>query len=454
MKRSTKIFAALLGLAAATGSAQAAAMQQPDAKLTHYLSSSGPELSASQISRLRATGMEHAEGVDGTRARLFGSSTYTYLRCFYRTGGNTTQPATNYVWGIDPSSGGYYRVNGTWWSSGVFAWANMFYSDTSQATLNSVCQSTLSGKGIKQSPSMVFAADNSLSFNYTVWSNDGASQGSKINKIVAFGDSLSDNMNMYNESDWKLPNNSSWYIGHFSNGYNWVEYLSQDLNLPLYNWAVGGAAVTTQDLVIHGVVEQTQSWTQYMQKAPNYQPQNTLFTMLIGGNDLINYGSSVDTVIAGEKQALQNILNAGGRNILVLMLPDVSHAPVFKYKTNAATVAAQVVDLNTKLAAMVAGFQAQYGSSLNIRLFDTFSLFNDVLAHPGNYGVTNNTDSCLDINSDSSLNYISSHSARSTCTNADTFVFWDTLHPTTHTHKVLGDKVAAFVGTSFAAKLH
>jgi thermolabile hemolysin len=450
MKFGIRIHAIFLALATIANTALAASQAQPDPKLTHYLSAAGPELTRQQIMQLRAN-HETAASVGGGRSSVLGSSTYTYLRCFYRTGSNPTQPATNYVWGIDPSSGGYYRIYGNWWSGGALAWANMFYSDVSQTTLTSVCQSTLKRKGINQLPAMSFAADNSLSFNYAVWTNDSASQGSKINKIVAFGDSLSDNMNMYNESNWNLPNRNSWYIGHFSNGYNWVEYLAQDLNLPLYDWAVGGAAVTTQDLVIHGVVEQTQSWMQYMQKAPAYQPQNTLFTMLIGGNDLINYGSSVDTVIAGETQALQNILNAGGRNILVLMLPDVSKAPVFKYKTNGATVAAQVVDLNSKLATMVASFRAQYGSSLNIQLFDSYSMFNDLMIHPGSYGVNNTTDACLDINADSSLNYLSSHPARSSCTNPDTFVFWDTLHPTTHTHKLLGDKVAAFAKASFAA---
>ncbi|WP_374352801.1 SGNH/GDSL hydrolase family protein [Chitinimonas sp.] len=446
MEYGTLRFAIPLTLLAAS-LASLAAPAQPDPKLSHYLSANGPELSDQQIKQLRA-GQAQAMGFD-SRVRAMGSSTYTYLRCFYRTGNNPKQPGTNYVWGLDPSSGGYFRIYGSWWSGGLLAWQNMFYSDISQERLQSVCQSTLAAKGIQQPVAMAFAADNSLSFNYTVWSNDSAIQGKRINKIVAFGDSLSDNMNMYNESLWKLPNKNSWYIGHFSNGYNWVEYLAQDLKLPLYNWAVGGAAVTTKDLVIRGVVEQVDSWKQYMQKAPAYQPQNTLFTILIGGNDLINYGSSVDTVMQGETRAVQNLINAGARNILLVKLPDVSHAPVFKYKGNAATVAAQVVDLNRRLDDLVASLKAQYGSSLNIELFDSYALFNDLLARPASYGVSNTSDACLDINADSSLNYLSSHPARSSCSNPDNFVFWDTLHPTTHTHKLLGERAARFVQSNF-----
>jgi thermolabile hemolysin len=230
-----------------------------------------------------------------------------------------------------------------------------------------------------------------------------------------------------------------------------VEYLSSNLNLPLYNWAVGGAGVTTQDLVIPGVVEQEQSWAAYMQKAPNYQVQNTLFTLLIGGNDLVNYNSTVAQVMAGETQTVQALISAGARNILILKLPDVSRAPVFTIKTNGAAVAAEVLDLNNQLTTMVNNFQAQYGSSLKIRLFDTYALFNDVLTNPAKYNVTNTSASCLNINTDSSLNYLESQSPRSICTNPDTFVFWDTLHPTTHTHKVLASSVTSFVQANFGA---
>ena len=358
-------------------------------------------------------------------------------------------PTTSYVWGLDPSSGDYYRINGSWYAGGLLDWENMFYSAVSQSTLQSVCQSTFASKGITGELALLAAADNALSFNYAVWTNDSASQGTGINKIIAFGDSLSDNQNVYNASDWTLPDSNTWFLGRFSNGKNWVEYLAANLNLPLYDWAVGGAGVTTQDLVIPGVVEQVQSWTEYMQKAPNYQPQNTLFTMLIGGNDLVNYNTTVAQVMSGETQAVQTLINAGARNILILTLPDVSKAPVFTIKTNGATVAAEVVDLNNQLTAMVSGLRAQYGSNLNIRLFDTYALFNDVLNNPANYNVTNTSTSCLNINTDSTLNYLETQNPRSTCTNPDTFVFWDTLHPTTHTHKVLAGAVTSFIEANF-----
>jgi thermolabile hemolysin len=385
-----------------------------------------------------------------TSAHAIGSYTYTYLRCFYRVDTSPLKPKTTYVWGIDPSSGGYYRIYGRWWKDGLLSWENMFYSDVSQDRLKSVCQSTLTNYGINRSVALAAAADTSLSLNYTVWTNDTATQAARINKVVAFGDSLSDNQNLYNATQWQLPNRNSWFLGRFSNDRNWIEYLSSNVNLPMYNWAVAGAAAD-QYTVIPGVTQQVDSWITYMQSAPNYQPANTLFTVLVGGNDLVNYGRSVDSIIAAEQQALVKLVNAGARNILLLNLPDVSRAPVFQYRSDGPYVASQVVAFNQKLTQLRDGLQATYGPSLVVRLFDTYTTFNNILNNPDNYGVTNTWQSCLDINQDASSNYLYTRPARAECTNADAFVFWDTLHPTTHTHKLLADYAASFVRNNFPA---
>lgn len=436
---------------------------QPDARYAHYLSPAGPlsvealhklaPQQQSQPSKPAATksGAPKPARMTAATAATTGTYTYTYLRCWYRTNSSNLKPTTTYAWALDPSSGDYYRLTGYWWSSSVFDWKNMFYSNTSQATLNSVCQSTLAKQGIYQAPALVAAADNSLSFNYTVWSLDSGAQGVGINRMVVFGDSLSDNQNMYNASMWKLPTANTWFLGRFSNGNNWAEYTAANLNLPMYDWAVGGAAADVHSVLpgvnIPGLSDQVGSWQQYMQMSPGYQPANTLFTVLIGGNDLVNYSKTPDQIIASESQALQALLNSGARNILLLNLPDVSRAPVFQIKGGAATVAAQVQDFNSKLTALASSLKTQYGA--NIQVFDSYSLFNDLLNNPANYGVSNTTQSCLNINTDSTTNYMNTQTPRSNCTNADTFVFWDTLHPTTHTHKLLADRVSQFVHTAF-----
>ncbi len=382
-------------------------------------------------------------------AYALGANTYTYLRCFYRVDTAPTKPKTTYVWGLT-SSGAYYKVTGNWWKDGLTSWQNMFYSNTSQDTLQSVCQNTLAAKGISRPVAMFAAADTSLSLNYTIWSNDSATQTAKINKIVVLGDSLSDNQNLWNATQWQLPNQNSWFMGHFSNGHVWDEYVSASLKLPAYNWAVAGAAADTY-VVIPGVNQQADSVNIYLKSAPNYRYANTLFTVMIGGNDIVNYGRSVDSILAAEQQGLEKLIVAGARNILLMNLPDLSRAPVFKLRGDAVNIAAQVADFNRKLPQMRDALQAKYGPSLVIRMFDAHSLVNDMFNFPGKYGMTNTTDSCLNINTDSTTNYISSQSPRAACTNPDSYVFWDTLHPTTRTHKLLADNVLPFLKANFPA---
>ncbi len=390
-----------------------------------------------------------ASAFSATPAFALGANTYTYLRCFYRVDTAISKPKTTYVWATT-STGAYYKVYGNWWKDGLTSWQNMFYSNTSQNTLKTTCQNTLAAKGINRSVAMFAGADSSLSLDYTIWSNDSAIQAAKINKVIVLGDSLSDNQNLWNATQWTLPNQNSWFMGHFSNSFVWDEYFAANLQLPAYNWAVAGAAADSY-YVIPGVSQQVDSVMTYMQSAPNYRYANTLFTVMIGGNDIVNYGRSVDSILAAEQQGLEKLIVAGARNILLMNLPDLSRAPVFKYRSDAANIAAQVVEFNRRLPLLRDALQAKYGSALVIKMYDTNALVGDIFARPANYGITNTTQACLNINTDSSSNYLSSQSPRAECSNPDTFVFWDTLHPTTRTHKIMADSVTAFARANFPA---
>ncbi|MDP5009367.1 MAG: SGNH/GDSL hydrolase family protein [Glaciimonas sp.] len=414
-----------------------------DGRYNGVLSSSGP-LSAEQLHKMGPPKTQQLRSA----TTLTSSPTYTYLRCFYRIDSNPLKPATNYVWGRQPGNNDYYRINGYWRGSGVFDWKNMFYTDTPQDALQSACASTLINAGVTTPPVMMAAADNQLSFNYTAWTNDVPTTSTRINKIIVFGDSLSDTQNLYNASQWKSPNANSWFLGRFSDDKVWVEHLANQLALPFYNWAVAGAAADTY-IVIPGMEQQVQSWRDYMQVAHDYQVGNSLFTMLIGANDLINYNRTVDQIITAQRTALEKLINAGGRHILLLNLPDISRAPVFLLRSGRDIVAAQVVDYNQRLTALVSSLRTKYGATLDLNIFDANALFADLMSNPAKYQVSNTTDSCLNINSAASTNYLYKQTPRTICNNPDAFVFWDSLHPTSHTHKLLANSVAGFVSQRY-----
>src|SRR5687768_12602152 len=71
-----------------------------------------------------------------------------------------------------------------------------------------------------------------------------------IDKIVVFGDSLSDNGNFYTLSSRLhradsnvpiVPASPPYASGRFSNGEVWVEDLAKSLHVPLEDYAYGGA---------------------------------------------------------------------------------------------------------------------------------------------------------------------------------------------------------------------
>ncbi|MFJ1213902.1 SGNH/GDSL hydrolase family protein [Burkholderia pyrrocinia] len=378
------------------------------------------------------------------RAASRGSDTYTYLRCWYRISDDPLKPEATYEWARDPAGGDWYRVPGYWWADGITQWKNMFYSATAQDTLADVCRKTLAARGIRANLTQAVAANNTLSFNYTVWTIDSAQQDARVNKLIVFGDSLSDTQNMFNASQWKLPNGTSWHAGRFSNGPVWAEYVANALRLPFYNWAIGGAA-TDQHLVVPGLVQQIDSWREYMDRAPDYRPANTLFAVFAGGNDLVNYGRTPEQAANAVRDSLERLAAAGATRILLITLPDVSRAPVFATRTDTASVAAQVTDYNRRLADAAAAVRARYGATLRLEVFDAYAPFDDLLSHPAQYGFDDAKRSCLDIPKPSSFTYLAAQTPRADCRDPARFVFWDTLHPTTRTHAWLAERITPFV---------
>lgn len=371
-------------------------------------------------------------------AQAQGSQTYSYVRCWYRTDVSHDSPATDWEWALK-DNGDYYTVDGYWWSSVSFK--NMFYSDTPQAEIKQRCEQTLDVQH-DAADITYFAADNRFSYNHSIWTNDNTFESDSINRIVAFGDSLSDTGNLFNGSQWVFPNPNSWFLGHFSNGLVWTEYLANAKNVPLYNWAVGGAAGTNQYVALTGIYDQVTSYLTYMKLAKNYRPEKTLFTLEFGLNDFMNYNREVADVKADFSSALIRLTDSGAKNILLFTLPDATKAPQFKYSTEAEIqkVRAKIVEFNAFIKEQADYYQSK---GENVVLFDASALFASITDNPEQHGFRNASDACLNIQRSSSIDYLYSHSLTNDCTayGSDSYVFWGVTHPTTATHKYIADNI-------------
>lgn len=369
------------------------------------------------------------------------SETYTFVRCWYRPHTSHDDPASDWEWALD-SDGDYYKLDGYWWSSVSFK--NMFYTDVAQSTIMQRCKETL---GVNHTAADItfFAADNRLSYNQSIWTNDKVGRSSKINKLVVFGDSLSDTGNMFNGSQWLFPNRNSWFLGHFSNGFVWTEYIARDKDIPVYNWAVGGAAGSNKYIELTGVKDQVESYLVYRKLAKNYKPEKTLYAVEFGINDFMNYGRTVKAVKEDFIKALNRLVDKGAKNILLITLPDATKAPQFKYESaeKAATVKSKILAFNKFIR-----LQAKQYPQINVVLYDAYELFEKVTKKPEEYGLKVVSEPCLDINRNSARDYLLSHSLTRDCDRygSDKFVFWGVTHPTTAMHELMANEL---IKTSF-----
>lgn len=262
---------------------------------------------------------------------------------------------------------------------------------------------------------------------------------SAYSDLIVFGDSLSDTGILFGQTG--QPPSPPYDAGRASNGPLAVEYLASRLNAGLTNFAEGGATTGLTNIYdpdgsigLVGMLGQVN----YYQSVVAAADPTALYFLWGGPDDFANVtslsaGQNAATMaannLASEISALSSL---GAQNFLVPNLPDLALVPWVSSQGPAAMFLAHAVtlDFNGKLADALADVRGQ--TNANIIAFDTFSAVNGVVADPGVFGLTNVTDSCLNV-------------SLVLCADPDQYLFWDNAHPTTQAHQLLGDQFAAAV---------
>jgi len=256
------------------------------------------------------------------------------------------------------------------------------------------------------------------------------------NGVVVYGDSLSDDGNLYNFIHYPLP---PYWHGRFSNGPVAVEYIATHYAAPLRDFAWGGATSGIGDEADYGT--QTRlgllglpgMLAQYVYNLNKITPSlaaNALFVLWGGANDFDTNGLTTATAdrAVSDLVALVDALRLKGvQHILVLGMPDLGVTP--SYRNNGqGTQGTQLSSyFNAQLVAALQGTGAKY--------FDTFTLLDDIVANPSKYGFTNVTDPCY-----SGIFRV--------CRDPNSYLFWDTIHPTTYAHYLLAYYVEQNLGAA------
>jgi phospholipase/lecithinase/hemolysin len=242
---------------------------------------------------------------------------------------------------------------------------------------------------------------------------------SSFSSLVVFGDSLSDNGNLYSLIGYPP---APYYDGRFSNGPVAAEQLATNLGVPIYDYAVGGATSGVGNYVDGG----TQTAPGLL-GLPGMQAElaeagpllaspivpSSLFLVWGGANDFLTEGSP--TVAAANVDAIVAALESdGAQHILVPGLPDLSLTPDFY----GVAAAAEYTDAFN--AALVAGLPG------DATYYDTANLLDEVVANPAAYGFTNVTTPCFN--------------GSTVCSDPSEYLFWDGFHPTTAADTILADQ--------------
>ena len=115
-----------------------------------------------------------------------------------------------------------------------------------------------------------------------------------LNKLVVFGDSLSDNGNLYEYMKHQLPVSPPYFEGRFTNGPVWVEllmkyYYPTDSNAHLLDYAFGGAGVleNDDDDSDDELFTLRREMDSYFLAHQDKADENSLFVVWIGSNNYL-----------------------------------------------------------------------------------------------------------------------------------------------------------------------
>ena len=239
-----------------------------------------------------------------------------------------------------------------------------------------------------------------------------------------------------------------YYQGRASNGPLWIDSLARDPGTGMIasalggtNYAYGGARTEYQlyGPPFQGLLQQKDA---LLADHPVLDP-DALYVVWGGANNLQDILARQKS-IGGPPRTLSETINdlqaiidalafGGARHFLVPNAPNIALVPRIREidavrPGTAAAATSLTLAFNAGLAAMLGGEAAR---GLDIRSFDAYSLFNEVVADAAKYGFANVTDRCY---TGDDLRFTGGGTI---CADPDTYLFWDGIHPTRVAHALI-----------------
>jgi phospholipase/lecithinase/hemolysin len=311
-----------------------------------------------------------------------------------------------------------------------------------------------------------------------------ATTTTKIDKIILFGDSLSDNGNLFDISSKAhnviplipvVPKTPPYFAGRFTNGQVWVEHLATALNVQLEDYAYGGAwiesAYDSHHLVPLDLDSQISLYR--VHAAFDQDKKNHLYVVWAGANDYVHDRANMEEATTRTvnilKSHLDLLIYLGAQHFFVPTIPNLALVPEVREKGQDYMKRQEMMSKlhNQKLLAMIIQEQAEH-PTLQFTVMDVSAVLEEVVKDPAKYNIKETRSACytgsyslrkqklyhnmVELNAARQydldlINNPQLHAAYVTglladngvapCANPDEYLFWDQIHPTRVIHAVM-----------------
>lgn len=279
-----------------------------------------------------------------------------------------------------------------------------------------------------------------------------------LHNIVVFGDSLSDNGNLYEHLEHKVPPSPPYHAGRFTDGQVWIEHLVESYfpgngAAHLLDYAFGGAGISEEDDdVLFTLNREIQIYLDAHQgKADPY----SLFVVWIGANNYLGVPDedmvekTLREVNVGIQHGLQRLVTAGAKHILVVNLPDLGQTPMAREFDAQEKMTYLSEQHNKQLAEKINELRRTY-QNVQWLYFDVHETLNDLLITPEAYGFKNITDTCYNIlvekpNQQSVIRMAARARLKNKRNVCQGYLFFDLVHPTLPAHQIMAERAKSFL---------
>lgn len=275
-----------------------------------------------------------------------------------------------------------------------------------------------------------------------------------VKVLIIFGDSATDQGRVFAASNGTAPDPKAYYQGRFSNGPNWVDYLTTALqpafDVRVFNYAFGGAyacpnaAFAARFPFVSDLGHQNLEFL--ADKAAGRLPAtgDYIFIQFVGTNDVaaafgayatqggnVELNSALQSLIYCRIEAMRQLFEQGGaKNVVVAPLAPLEYSPGVPPQLK--NLVAQLVDgVDTFTGQAVFELQLELNGgtipgSPNVTMLGSnndFQLAVELFA--------NTTNSCIDNANDPSGSTLGPNPNVKVCADPNSYFLYNALHPNT-----------------------